>query len=422
MSTLVLGEQGVGKTSFTANEAVNFADSFPDCAVVAFDQNGSLATEIIRIGLHRWGMEDVMRRVIYDRLGDPDTVIALPEFSRHYGDNMDEQVRRVISNYKLLFPELVARNPTMGDMAITGTGTNALRLCTAIRNEFGECWQVSEVKMLLTRDDLLQQMVKTFGGVVPTAKWYFENEYSSKTSSREKKMSRHAVIGVLDAIEPVEVRARVGYPKPSWIPKDIIEQGKILLLDASLLSNREPEMNYLVTQAFSLLMAEINKRMPHDSQALPILLLLEEISSLLSIPGWARPIGRLPSYQRSRKLMPVFIAQELAQFEDELKDHIWSCGNRIVFRLANHNDAYEVAKQIFPYEPQKVKKDAPADHQNPLMEPDRGQYLEIANWIQGLREREMVVQRHLTEQRQQPRLLCRIRGFRTVAALDRERP
>jgi hypothetical protein len=39
------------------------------------------------------------------------------------------------------------------------------------------------------------------------------------------------------------------------------------------------------------------------------------------------------------------------------------------------------------------------DHQMPILEPDRGQYLKIANWIQQLKHRECIVRRYESEKK-----------------------
>jgi len=83
---------------------------------------------------------------------------------------------------------------------------------------------------------------------------------------------------------------------------------------------------------------------------------------------------------------------------EELLPHIWSLGNIVCFRINNHKEAYEIAQQLFKYEPTSVKLPAPTDRQNPIVEPDRGQYLSIANWIQGLSHRQCIMKRYLSEQ------------------------
>jgi hypothetical protein len=82
---------------------------------------------------------------------------------------------------------------------------------------------------------------------------------------------------------------------------------------------------------------------------------------------------------------------------EELRPHVWSLGNVVSFAMSNFDEAYEIAQQLFKYDPRQQKLPALSDRQQPMMENDRGQFLEIANWIQRLNKRECIMRRHATE-------------------------
>ena len=44
---------------------------------------------------------------------------------------------------------------------------------------------------------------------------------------------------VLGAIEPRAIRARLGYDRPAWTPKEAIEKGLIVLVSGEALINQE---------------------------------------------------------------------------------------------------------------------------------------------------------------------------------------
>jgi hypothetical protein len=144
-------------------------------------------------------------------------------------------------------------------------------------------------------------------------------------------------------------------------------------------------------------MAEIKRRRPADPNDKPASLVLDEVYSLLSIPGMAVELSQLSPQYRSRKLQLYIVLQELTQMSDELRPHIWSLGNIVSFAIANFNEAYEIAQQLSEYNP-KMQKLPPANPTGqPMMETDRGQYLEICNWIQRMKRRECIMRRHLSE-------------------------
>ena len=68
-------------------------------------------------------------------------------------------------------------------------------------------------------------------------------------------------------------------------------------------------------------MQEINKRRPADPNDLPVSLVLDEVYSLLRIPGMADEIASLSPQYRSRKLQLYIVLQELAQVSRELLPH-----------------------------------------------------------------------------------------------------
>ena len=124
---------------------------------------------------------------------------------------------------------------------------------------------------------------------------------------------------------------------------------------------------------------------------------MDEVYSLLSIPGMAEEVGMLSPLYRSRKLELYIVLQALSQLAPTLRDQIWSIGNIVSFAVSNFEEAYELAQQIFAYRPATVKLEAKSPNQNPLMEADRGQYLQIANDLQRMRHRECIMRRYVSE-------------------------
>ena len=74
----------------------------------------------------------------------------------------------------------------------------------------------------------------------------------------------------------------------------------------------------------------------------------------------------------------------------------------VCFSVDDFNEAYEVAQQLFKYDPQQAK--LPPAHQSgqPILELDRGQFLTAANWLQHLKHRECILKRYLSEAEEDP--------------------
>ena len=292
---LVIGKPGVGKTVWCAMEAVRYALEYPDRPIISLDASGSFTNEFIQLvqQLPRRARELIDRRIVYDRMGDQDWCVPMPYFSPDYGLHYEEQVQRVAKNYKKLNEDLISQTPVMS-LAIREILPELSRILCAIQNEHGECWQITEAKKLLLDLNTLRIACKKFGYKVPDAKWYFENEFlNNRVTKYEKERRTFTLRSVLGSIGSRPVRARLGYYKPGWTPKEAIEKGLIVLVSGEELINQEEVQSILFTDIYSQILAQINKRMPHNPKDKHVLLIIDEVYSLIQIPGMAAEIGKV---------------------------------------------------------------------------------------------------------------------------------
>jgi len=398
MGTLYIGRQGTGKTSSLARHIVEYFKIYPNRGIFVLDWSGSISDSILTLIQQepKEMREKLIKRLVYDELGHPDWVIPLPEFSPAYGSSYEEQAQRVSTNLVKLAPELVTGAPYLAGLGIREIAPQIFRLLAAVENEHGESYQITEAKKMLVDPNWLKNAINNYGDKVPEAKWFLQRVFS-KFNPREKDLRTFAILALLGTIEPREARARVGYYKPGWTPKEAIENGLIILVDGSRLINQRNTQHYLFTQAYSLIMAEINKRQPGNPKDKPVTLVMDEVYSLLSIPGMAEEIGMLSPLYRSRKLELYVVLQALSQLAPELERQIWSIGNIICFGVSNFDEAYDLAQQLFRYEPKTEKATPKSEVQHAVYEPDRGQYLKIANYIQRMKHRECIMRRYENE-------------------------
>lgn len=405
MGTLFIGKQGTGKTTALARHLVEYFKAFPDRAVFVLDWSGSITDSILTMILGEPLRSTYLKRVIYDQLGNEEWVVPMPEFSNAYGSS-EEQVQRVVSNLARLSPHLIQNAPVLGGLAVSEIAPHFFRLLTAITNDEvdpNENWQITETKKLMVDRNLLKRMLSSYGNKVPETTWFLTHEYLSQDmKASEREMRTYALRSLLNLTDIREIKARLGYYRPGWTPKEAIEKGKLVLIDGAKLIGQEASQHYLFTQVFSLIMAEIKKRRPADPNDKPVSLILDEVYSLLSIPGMAVELSQLSPQYRSRKLQLYIVLQELAQMSEELRPHIWSLGNVVSFAMANFNEAYEISQQLFKYDPKLEKL---STQRGPMLENDRGQYLKIANWIQRLQQRECIIRRHVTESQMEAQVL-----------------
>lgn len=396
-SLFVAGRPGSGKTVWAAMQLVRYAREHPEHAIFALDLSGSLTEEVIALifQLPEGEREMIARRLVLDIPGYPGLTTGMPFFSPAYGLGMDEQVERVRSIYMNLNEEMMQRTPVMA-IAITELLPELSKLLLAMKNERGNAWQLTEAKKLLIHTDWLRQALNQFGGQAKGAKFYFEDEYLSEDLSRhERNLRSFTLRSVLGNLESDVARARFGSDTPGWTAREAIAEGFIVLVSGAEITNQEQTQAIVFADVFSHILAQINKRRPHDPADRPVLLVIDEVPMLLEIKGMAKEIAKVSPRYRSRKLELAVIVQMLAQLDEDLRQKIWSLGNTVIFGLDSFNEALEVAQQHFEYDPTQVKLQR--DNGNPLMETDRGAYLQQANWIQHLRHRECIMKLYVDE-------------------------
>lgn len=396
----MIGKPGSGKTRFAAYTIVSFMEYYPDRGAVILDASGALCDTILDIilTLPKERKEKLLKRIVYDELCHPEYTHTQPEFSPAYGVDMETQVQRVSENLRRLNEDLVKNNPTLGGIALNEMAPQLFRLLTVIQNQYGENWQITEGKKLLTDGMLMTRVLDRFGFRAPESKWYFENIYQNMDMRKgENELRSYTLRSVLGVIEPREVRARVGYYKPTWTPKEADEKGLFVLVSGERMLDKEPQLNYLFTQIHSLVRQYINTRRPNDPKNKPFLYWIDEAPVLVKVPGMARELGEVSTFYRSRNLYIGIIVQALWQLSDELKEQAWSMGNIVAFGVDDFNDARVIAEQLFHYGPTTIKQPARTHTQNPITEPDHGQYTLFANWLQDMRQRFFVMRRYYDE-------------------------
>jgi hypothetical protein len=398
----ISGNPGTGKTITTANMLMKYVREYPLRPAVVYDASGALTNEFLLImeGLPPEDREAIRRRVVLDMPGHPNWVVPKPLFHSDYGLPKEELVQKAVGILKELNHEKMERNPTMAT-AISATAPELFRLISEVVDDVGENWQITEAKKLLVdigEDGLLERVVGKFGENAGSAKWYLEIEVlrPHNQASREARMG--SLVTALQVIETEPLRARYGHARPGITYKEIIDKGLIYLISGEKLGNQETAQAWVFWDEFASLRAVVNQRIPHNPNDKPVLLVIDEVYKLFEIKGMAKALGQVSTYFRSRKLMPVVIIQAFWQLEDTLIKQYWNLGNLVTFQMDNLDDALMLARQLFKYIDQTAKFDAPREGANPTAEPDQGQSLLRANWIQNLGKRRMLMRRYLNEQ------------------------
>ena len=391
-----IGRPGSGKTRFMAGMVVLIARFFPKVGMVIMDASGQLCNDILAIImlLPVFERELIEKRLVVDIPNHPEYTQTLPELHRDYGVPFESQIQRLAENLRRLNPQTMELG-MLGKPALEEMLPELLRVICAIENEHGENWQLTEAKKLLIDNSQMAIALGLVGSRVPESAFYFKS--MEKIDAKEKEMRSFTLRSVLGVIEPRFIRARIGYFKPSWCPSEAVEKGLIVLVSGENLLDQELQSNYIFTQIYSMIRQEINRRHPNDPKDNPFLIVIDEAPILFKVPGLAREIGEISTFYRSRKVWLIVIVQALWQVAKELREQIWSFGNIASFAVEDINDARELAEQMLRYNPKMEKQSARTIYQNPITEPEHGEYTMLAQWIQNFKKREVLMRRYFNE-------------------------
>jgi hypothetical protein len=316
----------------------------------------------------------------------------------------EENVNRVIENFKRLAQFMSRTAGFVVEGSIELAGKHLLRLLQIIRNEHGESWQVTEGLDLITDEKDLEKAAKKYGGYDFPTQRYFLKRYLPKDimPPHEKELTTRALAVLFSIFDSRVMRATLGYFKAMWSPKWATEYGQMVIFDAHKMINQPFAQHYLITQAFSLVMAWINKREVDDPNNERVIIVLDETYALLKIDGFAEWLAMISPLYRSRGVELIVIIQGFWQLGDVLKEQAFSMGTTIFFRRDDNFESQIISRQLWNYNPHYVKSPARTDWQNPTIESEDGQVRMAADWIQNLPPRAFVMRQYVTEQEKYP--------------------
>lgn len=298
-----IGKPSSGKTRFVAGLIVAYALTYPDQGAVILDASGPLCNDILAIVmmLPKQDREKLEKRLVVDILNHPDYTHTQPEFHKSYGVPFETQLQRVAENLRRLNPKTMELG-MLGKPALEEMAPELFRVLTALENEHGECWQITEGKKLLLDGSQRAMALGLVMTKVPEAVFYFKNFFGSDVEPKEREMRSFTLRSILGIVEPKFMRARLGYYRPSWSPTEAVEKGLIVLVSGEKMLDQELQLNYIFTQIHSLIRQEMNKRRPNNPNDKGFLYVIDEAPVLFEVPGMAKEIGQISTFYRSRKV------------------------------------------------------------------------------------------------------------------------
>jgi len=199
------------------------------------------------------------------------------------------------------------------------------------------------------------QVLETYPDQTGEAVAYFQNEFSKlDRATKERRLNMLETV-LLGCRYMSSMRATFGATTPGLDYEQIIQQGKMVLVDGSGLAGEylQQMLNWILLYSFPpFLKARGSGR--HQ----PIGLMIDEISTFYldapeSMEVFANRFGEMVHVlRRQYGIHPLcVIHQTVAQLHEKIAAHLAALGNQVVGKPADYDSAVLLAEQLFPYQP-----------------------------------------------------------------------
>lgn len=398
---LIMGRKGVGKTRLLAHLIVQNMRQCPELSILVLDASGVLTKDIVGIilTLQERERQPLLDRLVVDIPFHPDYTQTLPFWHPSYGTDKEDQIKKAMETINQLNPDTMSL-PFMGRPAMEKMQTELFRVLSAIENEYGETFQITEATKFLDDASQIRNALSIVGMKVPSAREYFMNVTNpSHVDHRDFENRSYAMKSCYLPFESPSIRARVGYYKPSYTMKEVAEHGLCCIVDGRNILGHEKEMNYIFGQEYNFFKAVVDRRNPNYPHP-PFMIVFEEASQFYAIPDMTNKIMEISNIYRSRKVIPVIDLQgtwQTKMYNDVERRGFWSMGNVLLFGLDSWDDAKEAVHNITNYEPGIAPVQTPGQPERYVALPQEAGYIQAANWLQHFQPRQVLMKRYLSE-------------------------
>lgn len=333
----VIGRTGTGKSYFLANMAVQDIRNGEGCCVI--DPHGDLIEDILkRVPKER--AEDV---ILFEPF-DTERPMGLNILEVHNEEEMDFAVQEMIS----IFYKLVTDPQMLGPM-FEHNMRNAMLTLMADKEFPGA---ITDIPKIFTDTEFQKYKVSKVTDSVVRNFW--EKEMSKTSDFHKSEMLGYLISKVGRFVENSMMRNIVGQPKSAFDFREVMDQGKILLLN--LAKGKTGEINSKLIGLIivsKLQMAALSRADMAEDKRRDFFLYVDEFQNFIT-----DSFSTILSEARKYRLNLIIAHQYLAQLEQgagaagaatqSLQDAVFgNAGTEIAFRIGVE-DAETMAKEFAP--------------------------------------------------------------------------
>jgi len=360
----IIGTTGKGKSKLL--EHMIYQDVIFGRGVALIDPHGNLADDVLSyLGLAGFfKKEENLKRLIYINPSRQDYSPGINLLELQKNEDPAEHANDIIEVFKRCWD--LENAPVFEDvmfnsmMVLMENSLSIIELPRLITDK-----QYRDYLLSRTKDPSVIQFFKNRFDRWP------KNDQAIRVESTLNKVSR--ITG------SVRIRNIFGQLKSTISFREIMDEGKILIVDLSFLSELSAKLfgGFITTLIQQAAMARRTQKDFFEY--------LDEFQLFVSTEGGSKTFSRTLAEARKRHLYLVLAHQQLSQLDERMRGALGNVGTLVCFGL-DRSDAELQAKRIFLPHGENIKKQAKTDTQYPVYYP---LYEDIEKYVQELDKRKL---------------------------------
>lgn len=355
----IMGGPGSGKTRFTSRVLIwqAFVRGLP---TVVIDPTGALVDNIFDklSRLPDPEGEALAERLVYVDAAAKDFVVGSPLYARHSARESVEEIANRLAAV------LVERDPELSKAPMFGK--NALEECASHAGQIAATLglQISFVGDLIKHPnryaDVLTYAVNQEPDLQLAVDFFRQLADPQNRMQYERKTA-----SFLNKLHPFlsdkSVRATFNAAAPGLDWHEVVRKGKTVLIDFRHewdTARRQFKLLWWL-KSFTL----FAKYRGTEGRGEEVMLVIDELTQLLgyrTVGGESILAGEIEelttAHARNFGINVVIAHQNLQQLDPRIQTALMQMGNQVIFRLANPDDAFLLARYFLTYDPYRVKK------------------------------------------------------------------
>ena len=360
----IIGTTGKGKSKLL--EHMIYQDAIYGRGVALIDPHGNLADDVLSYlgNSSFFKVPENKKRLVYINPSRQDFSPGINLLELQKGEDPAEHANDIIEVFKRSWD--LENAPVFEDVMFNS-------MIVLMENNLS----IIEMPRLITdkpyRDSLLSRTED------PAVHQFFTNRFD-KWPKSEQAMRVESTLNKISRITgSVRIRNIFGQLKSTINFREIMDEGKILIVDLSYLSELSAKLfgGFITTLIQQAAMARRTQKDFFEY--------LDEFQLFVSTEGGSKTFSRTLAEARKRHLYLVLAHQQLSQLDERMRGALGNVGTLVCFGL-DRSDAELQAKRIFLPHGEKIKEQAKTDSQYPIYYP---LYEDIEKYVQELDKRKL---------------------------------